>query len=105
MQARGKVFDNWTATQTAEEAYAETLENGCFIDVRVREIPPTAVHLLVSVYAADGTAVYEHVSTLQVREWNVQDALQRGIDQAERIAGGEGGRLRCADGDRPLARK
>jgi hypothetical protein len=37
------------------------------------------------------------METLSQDEWTVEDALERGRDQAERIAGGESGRLPCAD--------
>ena len=46
---------------------------------------------------ATGECAYEPISKLPGIEWAVEDALKRGIDQAERIAGGESGRLTCAD--------
>jgi hypothetical protein len=105
MQVRGKIYEDWAATEADEEVHGEGLENGCFIDVRARETPLGSVQVLVCVYASDGSAVYEHVSTLETKEWTIHDALQRGVDQAERIAGGEAGRLPCADAGRPPVRK
>ncbi|MDB6052021.1 MAG: hypothetical protein JWR17_4767 [Pseudomonas sp.] len=100
MQVRGKVFNDWMAAAAPEETYSQSLENGCCIDVRAREVPSGDIQLLVCVYAKDGTACYEHVSALDGNQWTVQDALSKGEDQAERIAGGEGGRLPCADAGR-----
>lgn len=101
MQTRGSVFEKWAATSGKEEVYAQSLENGCYIDVRVREAASGDLELLVCVYASDGTACYEHVSVLEADEWTVEYALDKGVDQAERIAGGEGGRLSCADPGAP----
>jgi porphobilinogen deaminase len=102
MQVRGKVFNDWVDASGTEEAYSHVLENGCYIDVHARELPSGDIQLLVCVYASDGTAVYEHVSKLDAKEWSVEHALDKGLDQAERIAGGEGGRLPCADAALPL---
>jgi predicted exporter len=93
---RGDAYNNWTRSQTAEECYSEAAENGCQIEVRARE-GASGVEVLVCVYAADGERVVERMETLSQDEWTVEDALQRGRDQAERIAGGESGRLPCAD--------
>lgn len=100
MQLRGKVFNDWAAADAPEEASSELLENGCCIDVRTRETTSGSIQLLVCVYAKDGTACYEHVSALDGKQWSFEDALRKGVDQAERIAGGEGGRLSCADAGR-----
>lgn len=93
---RGNVYNSWTQAQMADECYSEAAENGCQIEVRARE-NGSEVQVLVCVYAADGERVVERMETLAQAEWTVEDALQRGRDQAERIAGGESGRLPCAD--------
>ena len=55
------------------------------------------IEVLLCVYTATGQCVVERIKQLPGAEWTVNDALKRGIDQAERIAGGESGRLPCAD--------
>lgn len=67
----------------------------CSIATRERE--DADIEVLVSVYTATGQCVVERTKQLPGAEWTVHDALKRGIDQAERIAGGESGRLPCAD--------
>jgi hypothetical protein len=93
---RGNVYENWSRVQAADESYNEAAENGCQLEVRARE-QGDIIDVLVCVYAADGERVMERIEHLPLAEWTVEDALQRGRDQAERIAGGEGGRLSCAD--------
>ncbi|HEX8588183.1 hypothetical protein [Pseudomonas sp.] len=96
MFKRGNVYNNWAQQALPDECYSEAAENGCQLEVRSRE-NGDVVEVLVCVYAADGERVVERMESLPVAEWTVEDALQRGRDQAERIAGGESGRLPCAD--------
>ncbi|MFP3678558.1 MULTISPECIES: hypothetical protein [Pseudomonas] len=97
MFIRGETFKHWVEQGRTDECYTQKVENGCHVEVRAREQPDGDIEIFVSVYTATGQAVAERVKTLPGNEWNVEDALKRGIDQAERIAGGEAGRLPCAD--------
>ena len=96
MFKRGNVYNSWGQLAGGDESYSEAAENGCQIEVRARESGDT-IQVLVCVYAADGEKVYEHINSLPGTQWTVEHGLERGRDQAERIAGGESGRLPCAD--------
>jgi hypothetical protein len=100
MFIRGETYKTWALKTEHDECYTQVVENGCHIEVRAREAAGGDVDVLVAVYATDGQLVIERIKTLPGKEWTVQDALKRGIDQAERIAGGESGRLPCADADK-----
>lgn len=97
MFIRGAAFKKWTERGAADECYTQVVENGCHVEVRAREAESDDIEILVAVYAADGQPVVERIQTVPGREWTVEDALKKGIDQAERVAGGESGRLPCAD--------
>lgn len=96
MIKRGGVYNAWTQLTTSDESYSEAAANGCQLEIRARE-SADIIELLVCVYAGNGDPVFERVEKLPGREWTVADALIRGRDRAERIAGGESGRLPCAD--------
>ena len=93
MQAQENVMSNWNATQAEEVVHAQTLENGCRIDVRVRHAGSGAVQQLVGVYASDDSVVHLRMTDMDASEWKLEDALNLGIDQAQHIAGGGGGPL------------
>lgn len=97
MFIRGNTYKAWGQKALEEECFTQEVENGCHIEVRAREREDADIEVLVSVYTATGQCVVERTSQLPGAEWTVHDALKRGIDQAERIAGGESGRLPCAD--------
>jgi hypothetical protein len=97
MFKRGETYNKWKATEKAEKCHTEEVENGCHIEVRAREADDGDVEMFISVYTSTGECAYERIRKLPGVEWEVEDALKRGIDQAERIAGGESGRLSCAD--------
>lgn len=97
MNERSDIYNKWTSSGQPDQGHVESLDNGCQMEVRVREIPGDCIALLVCVYDHDGHTVVERVEKLPTSEWTLADALKRGRDQAERIAGGEAGRLRCAD--------
>jgi len=97
MFIRGETYKKWSAKERPDECFTQEVENGCHIEVRAREEESGDVEVFLSVYAPNGQAVVEKIKTLPGAEWTVHDALKRGIDQAERIAGGESGRLPCAD--------
>ena len=80
-----------------EKSYERDLENGCKANVCAHELPEGDIELVVCVYGADGHTVAKRTTKLPAAEWTVPDAMKRGRDQAERIAGGESGRLPCAD--------
>lgn len=88
MQAQDNVLSNWEATQAEEMVHAQTLENGCRIDVRVRHASSGAVQQLVGVYASDDSVVHMRMTDMDASEWKLEDALNLGIDQAQYIAGG-----------------
>ena len=100
MFIRGDTYKRWAQTTAVDESYNQVVENGCHIEVRSREMTSGDVEVLVCVYGTDGQLVTERIKIFPGNEWTVQDALKRGIDQAERIAGGESGRLPCADADK-----
>jgi hypothetical protein len=100
MFIRGETYQVWAREKKADECYTQVVENLCHIEVRAREATTGDIEVFLSVYCADGRPVVERIKTLPGKEWTVQDALKRGIDQAERIAGGESGRLPCADADK-----
>jgi hypothetical protein len=100
MFSRGNTYTKWADKGVKDECYTEVAENGCHMEVRAREADHGDIEVLVSVYGPDGQPVVERIQTLPGKEWTVEDALKRGIDQAERIAGGESGRLPCADADK-----
>ncbi len=100
MFIRGDVYKKWAEPERDDRCYTLVVENGCHVEVRAREAGPDRIEMLVAVYAADGHPVVERIQTLPGREWTVEDALKKGIDQAERFAGGESGRLPCADADK-----
>ena len=93
--------DNTTVTPPEnsgkEETFERTLENGCKAHVCARESENGDIDLLVCVYSEGGETVMKRTTTLPGSQWTVHDALKRGIDRAERVAGGESGRLPCAD--------
>ncbi|OQR36603.1 hypothetical protein BWR59_02700 [Pseudomonas sp. Bc-h] len=93
----GDTYKKWAAQGGQDECYTQVVENGCHVEVRARENKQGDIEMLVSVYGTDGNPVIERLQRLPGAEWTVQDALKRGVDQAERIAGGESGRLPCAD--------
>jgi hypothetical protein len=97
MFIRGDIYKAWAAKALDEECFTQEVENGCHIEVRAREREDADIEVLLCVYDAKGQCVVERTKQLPGREWTVPDALKRGIDQAERIAGGESGRLPCAD--------
>ncbi|WP_300633409.1 hypothetical protein [Pseudomonas sp.] len=97
MFIRGKTYEAWAAKALDEECFTQEVENGCHIEVRAREREDADIEVLVCVYTATGQCVVERTHQLPGAQWTVQDALKRGIDQAERVAGGESGRLPCAD--------
>lgn len=97
MFIRGETYKTWAAQDRAETCFTQEVENGCHIDVRAREAQTGDIEVFISVYTATGEAVQERIKRLPGSEWAIDDALKRGIDQAERIAGGESGRLPCAD--------
>ena len=97
MFIRGKTYEAWAAKALDEECFTQEVENGCHIEVRAREREDGDIEVLLCVYTATGQCVVERTKQLPGAEWTVRDALKRGIDQAERIAGGESGRLPCAD--------
>ncbi|MEE4632882.1 hypothetical protein V2K98_05005 [Pseudomonas alliivorans] len=80
-----------------EKSYDRHLENGCTANVCARQLPEGTIELVVCVMGEDGHTVARRTTKLPGAEWTVPDAMKRGIDQAERIAGGESGRLRVAD--------
>ncbi|CAM3232799.1 hypothetical protein BZK31_05110 [Pseudomonas floridensis] len=80
-----------------EKSYDRHLENGCKANVCARQLPDGDIELVVCVMGEDGHTVAKRTTKLPGAEWTVPDAMKRGIDQAERIAGGESGRLRVAD--------
>ncbi len=92
MQAQENVMSDWQATQTEEMVHVQALENGCRIDVRVRHASSGAVQQLVGVYAADDSVVHLRMTDMDAGEWQLQDALNLGIEQAQYLAG-EGGQL------------
>ncbi|WP_221775391.1 MULTISPECIES: hypothetical protein [unclassified Pseudomonas] len=94
---RGKVYAAWKTQSLPEASHERMLDNGCQMDVRARELPGGDVELLVCVYTAQGQCVAERSSRLPGSEWCLEHALRRGVDQAQRIAGGESGRLHCID--------
>lgn len=97
MFIRGNTYKTWAEKALEEECFTQEVENGCHIEVRAREREDADIEVLVSVYTATGQCVVERTQQLPGAQWSVHDALKRGIDQAERIAGGESGRLPCAD--------
>ncbi|KPA91439.1 hypothetical protein PF66_02322 [Pseudomonas asplenii] len=101
MYRRGPVYNAWVQQPMTEVCHNEAVENGCYLDIRVRARSNEVLELLVCVYSNDLQPVWERVETLSATEWTLADALQRGRDQAERIAGGEAGRLSCADSGQP----
>lgn len=96
MFKRGTVYNSWTPSAASDECYSEAAENGCQLEVRARQ-NGDVIEVLVCVYAADGEKVHEHIDRLPGAQWTLEHGLERGRDQAERIAGGESGRLPCAD--------
>lgn len=98
MQAHEKTLSDWEATNAEEIIHAQTLENGCRIDVRVRPGGSAeVVQQLVCVYADDDSVVHMRLTDLDAAEWELEDALKLGIDEAQRVAGGESGRLEDAN--------
>lgn len=97
MTNRGQIYSNWTTSKLPDQHHSESLINGAQLEVRARETLAESIELLVCVYDPSGVCVVERVEKLSALEWTIADALQRGRDQAERIAGGESGRLPCAD--------
>jgi hypothetical protein len=97
MFERGEIYAKWKALDKEEQCHTTEVENGCHIEVRAREAEDGDIEMFISVYTATGERAYERIRKLPGIEWTVDDALKRGIDQAERIAGGESGRLACAD--------
>ena len=93
MHTQENVISDWQATQTQEMVHAQTLENGCRIDVRVRHASSGAVQQLVGVYASDDSVVHLRMAEMDAGEWKLEDALALGIDQAQHIAAGGGGHL------------
>lgn len=100
MFIRGDIYKAWATQARAEQCFTQKVENGCHIEVRARERADADIEVLVSVYTATGHCVVERTQRLPGAEWTVRDALKRSIDQAERVAGGESGRLPCADAHR-----
>ena len=96
MFKRGETYNKWKAMEKAEKCHTEEVENGCHIEVRAREADDGDVEMFISVYTATGECAYERIRKLPGVEWEVEDAHKRGIDQAERIARGQSGRLSCA---------
>ncbi|QXI19926.1 hypothetical protein HU739_003345 [Pseudomonas hamedanensis] len=97
MFIRGETYRKWKATEKDEKCHTQEVENGCHIEVRTREADDGDIEMFISVYTATGECAHERIKKLPGIEWTVEDALKRGTDQAERIAGGESGRLPCAD--------
>ncbi|MED7666242.1 hypothetical protein GXB78_03330 [Pseudomonas moraviensis subsp. stanleyae] len=97
MFMRGETYKKWKAMEKADICQMKEAENGCHIEVCARENDDRDVEVFISVYTATGECAYERIRKWPGAEWEVEDALKRGIDQAERIAGGESGRLTCAD--------
>ena len=97
MFIRGETYKNWKARELEEECYTQEVENGCHIEVRAREADDGDIEVFTSVYTATGERVEERIKKLPGEEWSVHDALMRAVDNAERVAGGESGRLPCAD--------
>ena len=85
---RGDVYQSWAQLTLQDESYSEAAENGCQLEVRARA-NGDLVEVLVCVYAADGERVVEHLFRLPGSDWTVEQGLERGRDQAERIAVGE----------------
>ncbi|WP_109514828.1 hypothetical protein [Pseudomonas ovata] len=97
MFVRGRAYNTWIEQDQADECFEQEAENGCHIEVRAREVEGGDIQVFLGVYGDGGQPVVERIMTLPGSEWDVECALKRGIDQAERIAGGESGRLPCAD--------
>lgn len=93
MQTDENILSDWEATRAEEMVHDQTLENGCRIDVRVRYAASGKVQQLVGVYASDGSVVHLRAADMDQAQWKLEDALNLGIDQAQRLAGGENGRL------------
>lgn len=85
---RGDAYQGWVQLTLIDESYSEAAENGCQMEVRARA-NGDFVEVLVCVYAADGERVVEHLFKLPASESTVEQGLERGRDQAERIAVGE----------------
>lgn len=85
---RGDAYQGWVQLTLIDESYSEAAENGCQLEVRARA-NGDFVEVLVCVYAADGERVVEHLFKLPASESTVEQGLERGRDQAERIAVGE----------------
>jgi hypothetical protein len=96
----GATYKRWAEKNMEDECYTQIVENGCHVEVRARETEQGDIEILIGVYGTDGEPVAERIQTASGREWTIEDALKRGVDQAERIAGGESGRLPCADADK-----
>ncbi|WKW31252.1 hypothetical protein KIH13_21430 [Pseudomonas viridiflava] len=71
-----------------EKSYERDLENGCKANVCAHELPDGDIELVVSVCDKEGRSVAKRTTRLPGAEWTVPDAMKRGRDQAERIAGG-----------------
>lgn len=84
----GDIYQGWVQLTLIDESYSEAAENGCQLEVRARA-NGDFVEVLVCVYAADGERVVEYVFRLPAPEWTVEQGLERGRDQAERVAAGE----------------
>ncbi|QXG26569.1 hypothetical protein KTT56_06910 [Pseudomonas viridiflava] len=80
-----------------KKRYERKFENGCKANVCAHELPDGDIELVVDVCDRNGRSVAKRTTRLPGAEWTVPDAMKRGRDQAERIAGGESGRLPCAD--------
>ncbi|SHM49050.1 hypothetical protein SAMN05216593_101170 [Pseudomonas asturiensis] len=80
-----------------DKQYERHLENGCKANVCAHQLPDGDIELVVCVFGPHGHTVARRTTKLPGAEWTVPDAMKRGRDQAERIAGGESGRLPCAD--------
>jgi hypothetical protein len=93
MHPNENILSDWEATRAEEMVHDQTLENGCRIDVRVRQAASGQVQQLVGVYASDGSVVHLRATDMDAAQWKLEDALSLGIDQAQRLAGGESGRL------------
>lgn len=85
MRIRGDVFWSWADPTLHHRSHDETLDDGTYIDVRVRLSQTGITQMFIGVYAPGGMAIHEEALDSRPGE-SMTRALAWGVGRARRVA-------------------
>lgn len=86
MRVRGDVYWTWADPTLHHRTHEETLDDGTYIDVKVRLSRTGSTQMFIGVYASSGMAIHEEAFDSRPHE-SMTRALAWGVGRARRVAG------------------